>query len=242
MNIVALIPARSGSKGIIHKNIKLYKGIPLLAHSIKVAKECKYIKSVYVSTDSQEYANIAIEYGAEVTPLRSKDISSDLSPDIDTFHHFINMFNVDDFMCCLPSVSSVPTIIVHLRPTYPNRTVDLLNRCIEEFLSKYDIYDSLRTVVPINKTPYKMYHIENGNLTPFIKNHPTFKEPYNQARQNFPTTYLHNGCIDIVKTDIIIKRCLLSGDNILPFIMDENEINDIDDLNDFNKSENNSII
>ena len=243
MNIVALIPARSGSKGIIHKNIKLYKGIPLLAHSIKVAKECKYIKEVYVSTDSQEYANIAIEYGANVTPLRSKDISSDLSPDIDTFRHFISMFeNENDYLCCLPDISSVPTLIVHVRPTYPNRTVDLLNRCIEEFLSKYDKYDSLRTVVPLNKTPYKMYHIENGTLIPFIKKHPKFSEPYNQARQHFPTTYLHNGCIDIIKTEIIIKKSLLSGDKILPFIMDENEINDIDDLNDFNRAENNSII
>jgi CMP-N-acetylneuraminic acid synthetase len=65
-----------------------------------------------------------------------------------------------------------------------------------------------------------------------------FKEPFNQARQNFPETYLHNGCIDIVKTNIIIKKTLLSGDNILPYIMNENEIDDIDNLSDFTNSEN----
>lgn len=237
MNIVALIPARSGSKGIIHKNIKLYKGIPLLAHSIKIAKECKYINEVYVSTDSEEYANIAIEYGAQTTPLRPKNISDDLSPDIDTFLHFLDMFD-KDIGWCMPFKSTMPDIIIHLRPTYPNRTLELLNKCIEEFINNYHNYDSLRTVVPINKTPYKMYYIENTTLKPYIKNHPLFKEPYNQARQHFPTTYLHNGCIDIIKTDIIIRKSLLSGQNIYPFIMNEDEIDDIDDLNDFTSSEN----
>jgi len=232
LNIVALIPARSGSKGIINKNIKLYKGIPLLAHSIKIALESKYISEVYVSSDSEEYNNISLQYGAKITPLRSKEISDDLSPDIDTFIHFINMYK---------NYKEIPDIIIHLRPTYPNRSLELLNKTIEYFLNNYDNYDSLRTVVLIKKTPYKMYYIENGinNLVPFIKDDKNnrFKEPFNQARQNFPDTYLHNGCIDIVKSSVIINQKLLSGEKIFPFIMNENEINDIDDINDFLRSE-----
>jgi CMP-N,N'-diacetyllegionaminic acid synthase len=230
LNIVALIPARSGSKGIINKNIKIYKGIPLLAHSIKIALGSKYISEVYVSSDSEEYNNIAIKYGAKITPLRSKEISDDLSPDIDTFIHFLNMYKND---------KEIPDIIIHLRPTYPNRSLELLNKTIEYFLNNYNNYDSLRTVVLIKKTPYKMYYIDsNNNLIPFIKKHNMFNEPFNQARQNFPETYLHNGCIDIVKSNIIIKNNLLSGDNILPYIMNDNEIDDIDDLSDFTISEN----
>lgn len=231
LNIVALIPARSGSKGIIHKNIKLYKGIPLLAHSIKIALNCSYINEVYVSTDSKEYQDIAIQYGAKVTPLRSNEISDDLSPDIDTFKHFIKMFSMNS------SITKVPDIIIHLRPTYPNRNINVLNECIKLFIEKYDIYDSLRTVVLLKKTPYKMYYINDNNLIPYIKNHELFAEPYNQARQNFPDTYLHNGCIDIVKSQIIIDHNILSGTTILPFIMNEDEVNDIDDITDFNNAE-----
>jgi CMP-N-acetylneuraminic acid synthetase len=229
LNIVALIPARSGSKGIKDKNIKLYKGLPLLAHSIKIALESEYINDVYVSSDSEEYNNIALKYGAKITPLRSKEISDDLSPDIDTFKHFLKMYENNNL--------NIPDIIIHLRPTYPNRNLKLLNDTIEYFIENYDDYDSLRTVVLLKKTPYKMYYIDyKNNLIPFLKDHELFKEPFNQARQNFPDTYLHNGCIDIVKSNIINNN-LLSGDNILPYIMDDNEIDDIDDINDFNNSE-----
>jgi len=230
LNIIALIPARSGSKGIIHKNIKLYKGIPLLAHSIKIAKECSYISDVYLSTDSEEYQKIGLEYGSSVMPLRPETISDDLSPDIDCFNHLLTWMKDNNMI--------IPDIIVHLRPTYPNRSIDLLNNCIETFLKNYNNYNSLRTVIPFKKTPYKMYYIdENNNLTPYIKTHKLFKEPYNQARQNFPDTYIHNGCIDIVNTNIIFNDNLLSGEKILPFIMGEYDSNDIDDLDDFINSE-----
>ena len=236
LNIVALIPARSGSKGIPHKNIKLYKEIPLIAHSIILAKKCKYINNVYVSTDSQEYANIATQYGAEVPFLRPAELSNDLSSDYDCFKHFLEWM--------IHNKQILPDIIIHLRPTYPNRSFALLNLSIELFLKEYNNYDSLRSVVPYKKTPYKMYHINNDPnnnnlLIPFLKEDPyhRFVEPYNQARQNFPNTYLHNGCIDIVKSSVILNNNLLSGTRIYPFIMDEDETNDIDDLDDFSKSE-----
>lgn len=226
INIIALIPARSGSKGIINKNIQLYKGNPLFTYSIKIALESKYIKSVYVSTDSEEYQKIALNYGAKITPLRPKEISDDLSPDIDTFYHFLNTVdeNVD--------------LIVHLRPTYPNRSLYLLDNCIKKFLENYDLYDSLRTVVKINKLPYKMYHIINNNLTPIIKEYNGLCEPFNHARQNFPDTYLHNGCIDIVKASLIYEKGLLSGHQIYPYIMEDHEIDDIDTIEDFTNAEN----
>lgn len=236
LNIIALIPARSGSKGIPHKNIKLYKGIPLMAHSIILAKKCKYINNVYVSTDSQQYANIATEYGAEVPFLRPVELSDDLSPDYDCFKHFLEWM--------IHHKQVLPDIIIHLRPTYPNRTIHLLNLSIELFINEYNNYDSLRSVVPYKKTPFKMYHINydsnnNNLLIPFLKDDPyhRFVEPYNQARQNFPETFLHNGCIDIVKSSVILNNNLLSGSRIFPFIMDEDETNDIDDLDDFSKSE-----
>ncbi len=227
-NIVALIPCRSGSKGIIDKNIKIYKGIPLMAHSINIALQSKYIKDVYVCTDSKKYQDIALHYGAKVTPIRPENISGDLSPDIDTFKFFLEFVNAD--------------IIVHLRPTYPNRTLELLDDTIEKFINSYNKYDSLRTVIKIDKCPYKMYHIDNNengynNLVPIIKEFNNYIEHYNQARQIFPTTYLHNGCIDIVKSKIILEKNMLSGNNIYPYIMNDDENNDIDNIEDFIKSE-----
>jgi len=224
MYIVALVPARSGSKGIENKNIKIYKNKPLIVHSIEIALKSNYIHDVYVSTDSNEYKNIAIEYGAKVI-IRPKEISDDLSSDIQAFQHF------------LQNIEKIPDIIVHLRPTYPNRTIKLLNDTIDEFIKNYYHYDSLRTVIKIDKTPYKMYHIEDNQLIPIIKKHVFLIEPYNQPRQYFSDTYLHNGCIDIVKTSCILEKNLLSGDKIYPFIMDPNESYDIDTITDFIISE-----
>ncbi len=134
MKIIAIIPARSGSKGIPNKNIKLYKGKPLLAHSILQALQSKYITEVYVSTDSQEYKEIALEYGALVPFLRPPQFSEDLSPDIDLFNHFLVHYH--------ENINTIyPDIIVQLRPTYPNRTVELIDNCIEIFINNYDNYD-----------------------------------------------------------------------------------------------------
>jgi len=229
LKITALIPARSGSKGIIDKNIKIYKGIPLLAHSIKIGQESKYINDIYLSTDSIKYQEIGLKYGAKVIELRPNNISDDLSPDINTFKHFIDVLKKENI--------KIPDIIVQLRPTYPNRDINILNDCIKTFLNNYDKYDSLRTVVPIKKSPYKMYHIQNNNLIPIIKKYKNINEPFNQARQIFPDTYLHNGYIDIVKTEVILKTDKLSGNDIYPYIMNENETDDIDYLSDFIDSE-----
>ena len=234
--IVALIPARSGSKGIINKNIKIYDGLPLLAHSINIALKSDYIKDVYVSTDSKEYQQIALSFGSKVTALRPYNISDDLSPDIDTFKFFINMFKDNN--------ERIPDIIIHLRPTYPNRKLEILNNSIKTFIKNYENYDSLRSVINIDKTPYKMYYInediDNKNyLRPYLNNFKDYIEPFNQARQIFPKTFLHNGCIDIIKSSVIIDKNLLSGEKIYPYLMNENEDNDIDNIKDFIISENN---
>lgn len=226
--IYALIPARSGSKGLVDKNIKIYKGQPLLVHSINIALKCSMINETFITTDSEKYEKIGLENGAKSLGLRPKNISDDLSSDLDVFQYFVKTLKEKNM--------EIPDIIIHLRPTYPNRNLELLNDCINCFKENYDNYDSLRTVILINKLPYKMYHIENNNLIPIIKEYKNLKEPFNQARQCFPNTYLHNGCIDILKTDNINNNNI-SGKNIFPYIMDEKENDDIDNINDFINSE-----
>ena len=172
--ILCLIPARSGSKGIPNKNIKKFKGLPLMSWSIKQAKESKYAKNIRinVSTDSEEYIKIPKEYGAEVPFLRPKSLSDDLSTDFEFINHAVNWLkNNEKYM---------PDIILQLRPTQPCRKVGDIDECIDIFLNNYEKYDSLRTVVPFEKSPYKMYSVDSTNsfLIPLFYKVENIKEPY----------------------------------------------------------------
>ncbi len=227
--IIALIPARSGSKSLPDKNILPYQSIPLIAHSIKVASESSFISETYVSTDSPKYKEIAESYGAIVPFIRPFEISQDNSSDQEVFQHFLSWYKE---LYGIESINDL--IIVHLRPTYPNRSLELLDKTIKCFLDNSEKYDSLRTVIPC-KTPIKCYYIENDLLTPYFKSFNGIFEPFNHARQRFPDSYIHNGCIDIVKANIIEKS--MSGERIYPFIMKEEDDDDIDTINDFKKSE-----
>ena len=230
MIIYSLICARSGSKGLKDKNILNYNGHPMIAHSIIISKKCNLINQTFVSTDSQKYADISLKYGAEIPFIRPKDLSEDLSTDYDVFEHFIQFLknNSDKY--------TMPDFIIHLRPTYPNRSVSLITDCIQQFINNYNHYDSLRTVIQIDKNPQKMYKIIDNTLIPFFKTYNNINEPYNCPRQLFEKTYLHNGCIDIVKTKIITDLKSMSGNSIYPYIMDESENNDIDSIKDFERS------
>ena len=234
MIILCLIPARSGSKGIIDKNIKILQNKPLLCHSIDQAKASKYYKNkqmrIVVTTDSENYANIAQEYGAEVPILRPSEISQDLSTDLEFMKHMYNYLKENE--------NYNPDIILQLRPTQPMRKIDDIDKCLELFINNYKDYDSLRTVVPFEKSPFKMYIKKDNILMPLFKtlevNDKIIIEPYNQCRQLLPETYLHNGYIDILKP-YLLEQDKISGDKIYPYLMNKEDTIDIDTLDDWNK-------
>lgn len=224
MQILCLVPARSGSKGIVHKNIKLFRGKPLLAWSVEQARRSKFQMRVIVSTDSEEYANIARDYGAEVPFIRPAEISSDLSTDFEFVDHALHWLKQNE--------QYVPDIVVQLRPTYPTRNIEILDDCINIFLNERNRYDSLRTVVPFPKSPFKMYTIDDGKLVPLFPEVNGIREPYNQCRQVLPQCYIHNGYIDIFNASIV-KYGTISGNDIFPYIMEEDECHDIDSMEDW---------
>jgi N-acylneuraminate cytidylyltransferase len=234
MNILCIIPARSGSKGIIDKNIKILNNKPLLCHSIDQAKESKYYKNkqmrIVVTTDSEKYADIAKNNGAEIPILRPSEISQDLSTDFEFIKHMIDYLKEKE--------NYNPDLILQLRPTQPIRKIDDIDKCIDIFISKFEEYDSLRTVVPYEKSPFKMYEVKNNLLVPLFKtlivNEKKIDEPYNQCRQLLPQTYLHNGYIDILKPYLLDDE-KISGDRIYPYIMNKEDTIDIDTLDDWNK-------
>ena len=223
-----LIPARSGSKGLINKNIKNFNGKPLMSWSICSSNKSKHISRTFVSTDSKEYSDIAEEYGAEVLRLRPLSLSDDLSTDYECIDDFIKQLQENNIR--------LPHGIVQLRPTFPNRGNNIIDDMILEFDNNWSGYDSFRTVIPVEKTPFKMYTIQHNYLKPVVMKLGSLNEPFNQPRQILPKAYLHNGCVDIIKTDTIVRKHSVTGDVIYPYVMHELENDDIDTHNDFDKA------
>ena len=225
IKILCIIPARSGSKGLSDKNIMDFKGKPLLSWSIEHAQQSKYSKNmkIIVSTDSEKYAEISKQYGAEVPFLRPSNISGDMSTDFECIKHCVDWLKENE--------NYEPDIILHLRPTQPCRKIEHVNLAIETFINNRCKYDSLRSVIPVEKSPYKMYSINNDELKPLFCEVNNIKEPYNQARQLLPQCYLHNGYIDILNTDILTNNTI-SGTKMYPFVMDMDNNIDIDEEKD----------
>jgi CMP-N-acetylneuraminic acid synthetase len=227
MDILAIIPARSGSKSVAHKNIRLLLGKPLMAYSIEHALACRRISRVIVSTDSEQYAEVAKLYGAEVPFLRPAVISDDLSNDIEFFNHALEWLEKNE--------GYVPDICVQLRPTHPIRNSDDTDRMIEMLIADPEA-DSVRSlIINRNVIPYKMWIKKNGNLIEPLLTLEGIREPYNSPRQMLPTTWFQNASVDVIRTACILKKKSLSGDKILGYEM-EGEY-DIDYEEDFIKVE-----
>jgi len=224
MKVVAVIPARSGSKSVPRKNIKQLGRYPLIAYSIAVAKMSRFITQVIVTTDSKVIADISCKYGAEVPFLRPAEISQDDSKDMDFFKHYLSF--LEDMR------AEIPEYMVHLRPTSPFREVGVVDKAIEQLLDD-DSATSLRSVYASPVSPFKMFQLRGTYLQGFYPNNPR-PEYYNLPRQSFPQTYIPNGYVDIVRTSTI-KTGMLHGERMLGFVTER--IPDIDVAEDYEYAE-----
>lgn len=209
--ILALIPARGGSKGIPRKNLVVVAGKPLIAYSIEQALASRCITRTVVSTDDPEIAEVARSCGAEVPFLRPGELAQDLSTDLEVFRHALEQLRAGEGYRC--------DLVVHLRPTGPVRRVALIDQAIETMLGHPEAH-SLRSVGPSELTPYKMWHIVDGELRPVLRIEG-MAEPYCAPRQSLPEVYWQNGYVDIVRPEVILARNRMAGERILPFIVDE---------------------
>ena len=225
MKILALIPARAGSQTVKNKNIKIYKKKPLIYHSIAIAKKSKLINRIIVSTDSKLYANICKRFGAEIPFLRPKNISNSSSTDKSWVMHATNFLKRKE--------NYIPDIIVHLRPTTPDRDAKVIDAGIKFFLKNYSKSTSMRSVSIFSQPPQKLFKMKNKYLYGFFNK--TLKGEYhNYPRQNFSQTYLPNGYIDILKPEFFLNSKYLHGNKILAYITERT--NDIDLPIDFIKN------
>ena len=201
--MIAVIPARSGSKGVVNKNIKKLGKYPLIAHTILFAKRFNTFSRIIVSTDSQKYADIAKSYGAEVPFLRPSSISDDHSTDYDFFYHLIKELKLKN------------EHLAHLRPTTPIRDMKVVKDAIN-FFNNNSNASSLRSGHKAAETPFKwMMKDCNGYFRP-LKEGLTSKD-INNPRQSFEDVFITNGYIDIVKSDHIIKNKELHGNKMIVF-------------------------
>lgn len=215
MKVLALIPARSGSKGLRNKNILPFQSKPLIAHTIQSALESKICQEVFVCTDSPLYASIAKEYGAEVPFLRSQESARDESKSID---------------CILESIQTYKQqgktfdVLIFLQPTSPLRNSTHIKEAYEVFLNHH--CQSLASVCEAKDHPLFIRSIQNNTLTPILHT------PSDTRRQELQTFYRLNGAIYINLISTLTPTTSLN-DNPIPYIMQAKHSLDIDTLQDY---------
>jgi N-acylneuraminate cytidylyltransferase len=226
---LALIPARGGSKGIPHKNIRPFAGFPLIAWSIAAAKQAEYVTRVVVSTDDPEIAAVARECGAETPFQRPAEFARDKTTDLPVFQHALKFLEeVEGYR---------PEVIVQLRPTSPIRPRGMVDEAVTILLAHPDA-DCVRGVVPAGQNPHKMWRFggDGKPMRPLLEV-PGIAEPYNAPRQILPPVYWQTGHIDAIRVSTIADKNSLTGDVVYPLLIDSRYTVDIDTLADWAKYE-----
>lgn len=205
--IVGLIPARAGSKRVPNKNVLRLHGHPLLAYTISAALDSGVFEKVIVSTDSDEYAQIALHYGAEVPFLRPNSLAQDSSADIGWVAHALENLALIGYEFEIFSI---------LRPTSPFRNASTIRRAYEEFSSRTDI-DSIRAVELCSQHPGKMWRIKGDHLVPLLSVQPDGLDWFSSPTQSLPEVWVQNASLEIAFSRCVLESESISGNRIAPF-------------------------
>lgn len=226
-DVLAIIPARGGSKSIPRKNIRDFAGHPLIAYSIAAGLAAESVTRVIVSTDDPEIAEISRRYGAETPFLRPEEYSQDQTPDLPVFQHALHWFAEHE--------NYHPQIVVQLRPTSPFRRVRHIDQAVYQLIERPQA-DSVRTVCIPFQNPFKMWKIQSdGFMRPLLDTE--FAEPYNMPRQALPEVYWQTGYVDAAWSDAILQKNSMTGERILPLVISPEEWIDIDSPDDWRRAE-----
>jgi N-acylneuraminate cytidylyltransferase len=226
--VLAIIPARGGSKGIPRKNIRPFAGYPLIAYSIAASLQAETVTRVIVSTDDEEIAGVARTYGAETPFLRPAELAADRTTDLPVFQHALNwLAKNEDYH---------PEAVLHLHPTSPVRPLGCIDRAVRLLLDNPDA-DCVRSVVEPAQSPYKMWHIDEptGYMLPLLTV-AGIAEAYNTPRQLLPSAYLQTGHVNAIRPATILAGSM-TGQIILPLIVDVHFEVDLDTLADWEHGE-----
>lgn len=226
--VLAIIPARGGSKGIPRKNIRNFAGHPLIAYSIEAGLMAKTVTRVIVSTDDEEIAAVARQYGAETPFLRPSEYAQDQTLDLPVFQQALSWLAEHE--------NYHPDVVVQLRPTSPVRPPTLVDEAVCLLLDHPEA-DSVRGLVPSGQNPHKMWRIDpvSGQMRPLLTVEG-IAEPYNAPRQVLPQVYWQTGHVDAIRPRVFDQGSM-SGKVILPVLVDPAYTVDIDSPKDWARSE-----
>jgi CMP-N,N'-diacetyllegionaminic acid synthase len=222
-SVVAMIPARAGSKRLVGKNTRPLAGHPLLAYTVTAAVESGVFGAVVVSTESPETAAIARHYRAEVPFLRPAEFSGDLSPDIEWVRHTLAE---------LRKLGRSFDVFSILRPTSPFRGADTIRRAWSQFLREEGI-DSLRAVERCKQHPGKMWLVEGARMRPLLSADPEEVPWHSRAYQALPTVYVQNASLELAWTRIPFEQGTIAGTVVAPFFTEGNEGLDLNEPRDW---------
>lgn len=227
--VIAIIPARSGSKSIKNKNLQKIEGKTLLQKAIEFSNSIDEIDRTFVTTDTKKYQNLALKYGAECPFLRPKILAGDSSLDIDVFYHCL--------MWIKQNYNFMPEIIINLRPTYPFRKKKDFKYAIRKIRNNKNI-DSIKSICKIPFPIDKTWLINKKNFLVNSIDKKNLKEFWNYPRQKLKTYYVQNGNIDITRSKLILKN-KMSGKKIFPMVQDHFfDIDSLSDIKNFRKFKN----
>jgi CMP-N,N'-diacetyllegionaminic acid synthase len=226
-SIVALIPARSGSKRVPDKNIKPLAGHPVIAYTISAALQSGIFSDVIVSTDSPQYAEIARYYGAEVPFLRPADIAGDQSPDIEWVEYTLNRLRQEGRTYDCFSL---------LRPTSPFRLPQTIQRAWKAFLAEEGV-DSLRAVEKCTQHPGKMWVIRGRRMMPLLPFGPPQQPWHSSQYPSLPEIFVQNASLEIAWTSVVFEGRTIAGNVLMPFLTTEYEGFDVNNPYDWKLAE-----
>jgi N-acylneuraminate cytidylyltransferase len=231
-SVVALIPARGGSKRVPGKNVRMLDGHPAIAYTIAAARASRVFDAVMVSTDAEEIAAIARHYGAEVPFLRPAAFAGDTSPDIEWLEHMLGELRRQGRTWDCFSL---------LRPTSPFRSAAMLQRAWARFCGEQGV-DSLRAIEKCAQHPGKMWVVRGSRMVPLlpfastrtaadgrVEEQPWHSTPY----QALPPVYVQNASLEIAWTRVVVERRTIAGDVVVPFVTEGYEGFDINDPHDW---------
>jgi len=209
-SIVALVPARSGSKRVRDKNVRCLGGHPLLAYTIAAARDSSVFDDVIVSTDDEGYAAIARHYGASVPFLRPRELAGDGSPDIDWVEHALTQLRAEGRAFDCFSI---------LRPTSPFRQAATIERAWREFGGARGV-DSLRAVERCTQHPGKMWIVRGRRMMPLLPYGPAAQPWHSSQTQTLPEVYVQNASLEIAWSRVVFDGRTIAGDSVMPFFTD----------------------
>lgn len=224
---IALIPARSGSVRVPHKNIKPLAGHPVLAFSIAAARQSGVFQDVVLATDSPLYAEVGAHYGAEVPFLRPAEISGERSPDIEWVEYTLQRLKDEGREYDCFSI---------LRPTSPFRLPETIRRAWAAFTAAEGV-DSLRAVEKCKQHPGKMWVIRGGRMTPLLPLSPEEQPWHSSQYPSLPEVYVQNASLEIAWSRVVFQGRTIAGVTLMPFLTEGHEGFDVNQPYDWRLAE-----